>query len=370
MPQSGIGCVPVPVVGCVFSAVGGAIGGGIGNDIGSAAGNVATGILDVFVGYLAKASVWLVAHVASLIGVQTDPALKASWFLQKTRYAGVVLEATVVPLLLIATIGAVLRQDLKRLARIWAVGLPVAIVAGVAGALLANYALAVTDALTALVAGNHGLRVAPALTHLTVEGISSGAPVLVTAALYSIAILGAVVVWLELLLRQSAIYIVLFFMPLALATYVWPASAAVAKRAVQILVALILSKFVILATISLGLAALSGRAPIDQQFAGVGILLLASFAPFALMKLAPIVEVAAIAHLEGMSRRPFQAASRVASTAAAPGSAVRTLLASRSSQKESTRAATPVSPQPLATRKADYPISQGGRVSQGSSGNG
>lgn len=367
MPQTGLGCVPIPVVGCVVSVVGGAVGGGIGSDIGSAAGSVANGILDVFVGYLAKASTWLVAHIAGLIGVQTDPDLSALWFLQKARYAGVVLEATVVPLLLVATIGAVLRQDLKRLARIWAVGLPVAIVTGLAGVLLANYAMSVTDALTALVAGGHGLRVAPALTHLTLEGIGSGAPVLVTAALYSIAILGAVVVWLELLLRQSAIYIVLFFMPLALATYVWPASAAVAKRAVQILVALILSKFVILATISLGLAALSGPARIDQQFAGVGILLLASFAPFALMKLAPIVEVAAIAHLEGMSRRPFQAAGRVASTAAAPGSAVRTLLATRSSQKSSTKGATPVTPQPLATRKADYPISQGRPISQGGS---
>jgi hypothetical protein len=43
---------------------------------------------------------------------------------------------------------------------------------------------------------------------------------------------------------------------------------------------------------------------------GVAILLMAAFAPMALLKLVPLVEVSAIAHLEGLSRRPFQAAER------------------------------------------------------------
>ena len=359
MPQSaGLGCVPVPVVGCVVSAVGGAVGSGIGGDIGSAAGAVAKGIVDVVVGYLAGASTWLVAHIAAVAGLDANPELSAAWLQEQARGFGGVLEATVVPLLLAATIGAVVRQDLKRLARIWAVGVPVSLVVGSAGIVLANYAMSVTDALTSVVTGKHGLDIAPALTHLTIGGISSGAPALVMAALYSIAIAGAVLVWLELLLRQSAIYIVMFFMPLALATYVWPASANVAKRADQILVALILSKLVIFTAISLGLAALSGPSPIDQQFAGAGILLLASFTPFALMKLAPIVEVAAIAHLEGMSRRPIHAAARAASTVTSPGSAVRSLLAARS-RAAPTDGPAPVRPQPLANRAPDYPISQG-----------
>lgn len=360
MAQSGgLGCIPVPVAGCVVSAVGGAISGGIGGDVAGAAGAVAKGIVDVFVGYVADAATWLVAHIAAIAGLQTDPNLSAKWFGGAVRNAQVVLEATVVPLLLVATIGAVLRQDLRRLGRIWGVGLPVALVVGGAGSLLANYAMSVTDALTALVTGRHGMHVARALTHLSLGALTSGAPPLVATGLYAIAIVGAVLVWLELLLRQSAIYIVMFFMPVALATYVWPASAAIARRAVQTLVALILSKFVIFTTISLGLAALSGPAPIDQQFAGAGILLLASFTPFALMKLAPIVEVAAIQHLEGMSRRPFLAAARVASTVTSPGSTVRNLVASRSADRPA-GGTTPVSPQPLATRAPDYPISQGG----------
>lgn len=359
MPISGgTGCLPVPVAGCVISAAGGLVGGSVVGDVGGAAGDVAKGIFNVFVGYLADASTWLVAHLAAVAGLHADPDLGAQWFEAKVHDVELVLVGAVVPLLLAATIGAVLRQDPKRLARIWGVGLPVAIAVGAAGLVFANYAMSVTDALTSAVIGTGGLGVSKALTHLSIAGIGSGSPVLVTAAIYTLTIIGAVFVWLELLLRQSAIYVVMFLMPIALATYVWPATAGIAKRAVQVLVALILSKFVIFTTISLGLAAVSGPGPIDQQFAGAGILLLASFTPFALLKLAPIVEVAAIAHLEGMSRRPFHAATRAVSTAAAPGSTVRTLVASRA-RSSPAQGVTPVGAQPLAERAADYPISQG-----------
>jgi hypothetical protein len=75
------------------------------------------------------------------------------------------------------------------------------------------------------------------------------------------------------------------------------------------------------------------------------------------MKLAPIVEVAAIAHLEGMSRRPFHAATRMASTAMSAQTTARGMLAARS-RSAPPGGPTPVQAQPLATRAADYPISQ------------
>lgn len=365
LPQGGPACVPVPVVGCAVTALGGGVASGIAGGIGSAAGTVAKGVIDVFVGYLADASTWLVSHIAGLAGLQTDPALNASWFSNSFRGMGLVFEATIIPLLLIATIGAVLRQDLKRLGRVWGIGLPVAVLATIASIIFAQYLMAFTDRLTSTVIGQGGLKVAPALSHVTLEGLSSGAPQLVTAAVYTLAVIGAIFVWLELLLRQSAIYVVMFLMPLALATFVWPASAHVAKRAVQILVALILSKFVIFTTIALGLDALSRAAPVDQQFAGAGILLLASFTPFALIKLAPIVEVAAIAHLEGMARRPFHAATRMASTAVSAQSTARSMLAARA-RTSPPQGPSPVQAQPLATRAADYPMSQAPAGSSGS----
>ena len=352
-PGAAPACVPLPVVGCVVSGVVGGTGGGLGG----AAGSIAGGVFSVFVGYLADAGGWLVTHLIGLAGPQADPNLDASWFQAQMPAIRVVVEAGVVPLLMVATIGAVLRQDLKRLGRIWGVGVPVAVTCAVAGVVLAKYTIGFTDALTASVAGHGGLDVAPALAHLSFDGAAAGSPILVTAAVYLLAIVGAVFIWLELVLRQSAIYVVMFFMPLALATYVWPASAGVARRTVQILFALILSKFVIFTTIALGLAAVRADSPLDQQFAGAGILLLASFAPFALMKLAPIVEVAAIAHLEGMSHRPFRAASRASAAVASPSHpVVRTLMSAGSGSSPPSGPAQVIS-QPLAQRAPDYPTS-------------
>ena len=353
-------CAPVPVVGCVVSGVVGAMGGGLGGAAGNVAGSIAGGVVALFLGYLADAGAWLVSHLIGLAGPNADPNLDATWFRTQWPAIRVVVEAGVVPLLMVATIGAVLRQDLKRLGRIWGVGVPVAVTCAAAGIVLTKYAMSFTDALTNNVTGAGGLDVAPALAHLSFDGVATGSPVLVTAAVYLLAIVGAVFVWLELVLRESAIYVVLFFMPLALATYVWPASAGVAKRTVQILLALILSKFVIFTTIALGLAAVSADSRLDQQFAGAGILLLASFAPFALMKLAPIVEVAAISHLEGMSHRPFRAASRASAAVAAPSHPVVRTLISAGSASSAPAGPAHVVAQPLAQREPDYPMKTGG----------
>lgn len=50
--------------------------------------------------------------------------------------------------------------------------------------------------------------------------------------------------------------------------------------------------------------------------AGVAVLLLAGFAPFALLRMVPVVEAAAMAHLEGLSRRPFEGTRRSMALAA------------------------------------------------------
>lgn len=356
LPGATSACVPVPFAGCIVSGLVGGFGGtGLGGGVGGVTGTVAGGVVALFVGYLADAGAWLIAHLIGLAGPNADPNLGASWFQQQLPAMRVVVEAGVIPLLMVATIGAVLRQDLKRLGRIWGVGVPVAVTCAAGAVVLAKYAMSFTDALTTSVTGAGGLDVAAALAHLSFNGPVAGPPVLVAAAVYLLAIVGAVFIWLELVLRESAIYVVMFFAPLALATYVWPACAGVARRTIQVLLALILSKFVIFATIALGLAAVSGDSPLDQQFAGAGILLMASFAPFALMKLAPIVEVAAIAHLEGMSHRPFRAASRVSAAVASPSHPVVRTLISAGSGSSAPSGPAQVIAQPLAERTPDYP---------------
>lgn len=281
----------------------------------SVAKQAASSVIDAVGSGLTQAAAWLVAHVMELIQSTTSPDLGAAWFSAETGLMEQVAVTVILPVLMAATIGPVLRQDGRRLFRIWGVGLPLGLFAGYAGSQLAGLGLAATDQLCGLVIGSHSQQLGRQFAQAMTGGTVLGAPLFVQIILAVLTLCGAVLLWLELTVRSAGVYVATFFMPLALVAYIWPSTAGIAKRAVEILVSLILSKFVIVASISLGLAALAGGG-VDAPISGAAILLIAAFAPFTLFRLAPVVEASAIAHLEGMSRRPVRAAARAATTVA------------------------------------------------------
>ncbi len=322
----------------------------------SLAHDAASSLVSQITSALLSAAAWLVEHVISLVTSPGRVDLSQPWFLARSAVMEQLGEFVVLPLLLVATIGPVLRQDLRRLGRVWGVGLPVAVLIGVSGAQFTQLAMGATDALCQAVLGDPGTTLQANLRGLATAMVMPGAPQLVAAVIAVLLIVGAVLLWLELVVRAAAIYVAVFFMPLALACYVWPATTAIARRTVELVSALILSKFVIVATLTLGVAALHGGPSPDNAVVGSAILLLAGFAPFVLLRLAPVVEASALAHLEGISRRPLRAASRAASTAAAGPThpVIGMVLASKAGAAQPP-AAGAVQPGPLAERAADYP---------------
>jgi hypothetical protein len=334
---------------------------------GSIANAAASGVLDAIASALSASAAWLLGHLIDLVNETSPVDLGSTWFLDRESAMASLLELVVLPLLMAATAGAVLRQDLKRLARVWIVGLPVAAVVGVLAVQFADVALSATDAMCAMVINGSGGQISGRFSDIMFDGLVTGAPLVVRVVVFMLLIVGSVLVWIELLLRASAVYIAMFFMPLALAAYVWPPTAVMARRTLELVAALILSKFVIVAALTLGLAALASGTSTDDDIAAGAILLLAGFAPFCLLRLAPIVETAAIAHLEGASRRPFRAASRAA-TAVVPGAAqhpaARMLLAKMRGSSGELRPS-PVGPQPLPQRRPDYPTTADGDARDG-----
>ena len=315
----------------------------------------ATGVLDVISSALSAAAAWLLGHVIDLVTHSAPVHLGSKWFVQEEGAMATLLELVVLPILMAATIGSVLRQDTRRLGRVWCVGLPVASLVGVAGIQFAGLALSATDAMCQVVTGASQASLGARFSDLEVTALLSGAPQIVAMVVFSLLIVGCILVWIELLLRAAAVYLALFFMPLALAGYIWPATVATAKRAVEILVALILSKFVIVASLVLGVSALAGGRSADDALVASAILLIAGFAPFCLLRLAPIVEAAAIGHLEGLARRPFRAAGRAASAVAAGPSQIPVAGFLLSRVRGSDRGdSQPVAAQPLPQRRPDY----------------
>ena len=270
---------------------------------------------DLVAGLLGDATA-TVTHMIGAVFHDADALpFTAAWFTGQLEAMAHVAGLVVLPLLVAASIGAVIRQDVGRLVRTWLVWLPLAAVLTGLMLPLVQAAVAVSDQMTVIVTGGAGVDPGAAARQLAPATLGVGGG-FVTMLVGGVVLLGALVIWLEMVVRTSAIVITVFFLPLLLACLVWPATAHIVRRAIEVLVALILSKFVVAAVLSLGLSATApGQGSRPDALIGVAILLLAAFAPMALLRLVPLVEAAAIGHLEGRARQPLRAAGDMAGRA-------------------------------------------------------
>ena len=300
--------------------------------VGSLGGSIAaSGFESVLSGisqWVASGAEWLLGQIGDVLVATTTIDVGATWFRthygQMTALAGVVI----LPLLLVSTIQAVVRQNPGQLVRTFLVQLPLALLLSVVAIQVVILSLSATDAMSDAVAGGTGADVTSLLSGVT-TGLAAAAadPTIASFVLLLIALLIAVaafVLWIELLIRAAAVYVAVLFLPLALATLVWPAVSHWCRRLVETLAALILSKFVIVATLSLAAGAVSSGtagggahgAGFSSVLAGGALLVMATFVPFAILRLIPAVEAGAVGHLDGLRSRGTTAVTRPARSAA------------------------------------------------------
>jgi hypothetical protein len=253
--------------------------------------------------------------VISFIDNSATPTLDASWFSERYEFMVGMAALILLPMLLIATIRAVVSQDISQLLRSFFVYLPVAICGTFAAVTITQALLVATDALSAAVAQNIAGDVSQIFDSVgsSLSGSVGGVPGAPSFAIFFGALLlvvGSFFVWIELLVRSAAVTVAVFFLPMVLAGLVWPAAMSWTKRLVEILMALILSKFVIVAVISLATAALAepGKGGFGTVMGASALMLMAAFSPFVLLKLIPMAEGAAIDSLQGVGHKPIQAA--------------------------------------------------------------
>jgi hypothetical protein len=138
-------------------------------------------------------------------------------------------------------------------------------------------------------------------------------------------IVGGVVVWIELLIRESFIYYLIPVAYFLLAARIWRPARAAWHKLVGLGLALIFAKPCIALALALGRNALAGSLQgadgnVGQQagsnlsgmLVAAVLMLLAMFSPFVLLKLMPIAEAAVVA--AGVSRGPVRGAQSVAQT--------------------------------------------------------
>ena len=300
------------VIGVICDAVGGALGDGVGLIVGGGANDV----LGAMVSFVVDGAGWLLDQLATFIDSSTRPDLQASWF--RAAYGDMALIGMLglLPFLLLALVQALIRQDAAMMLRATFGYVPLAAI-GTAGAIVVvDLLVQLTDQLSGWVArglGNDlssfatGVGKALAVVSAPTGGAVAGFAAMVGAAVIAFA---AFVIWLELLLRQAAIYVAVLFFPLGFMAMVWPATAHWVRRLTQGLVAIILSKFVIVAVMAMAASALDADIA-DEGFgvvmSGGALLGLAALAPYVLLRLIPVFDAGMSSQLEGTFRRPTAA---------------------------------------------------------------
>jgi hypothetical protein len=265
-----------------------------------AAGDLASAGLSAATGWILAGAHAALAETAHVIGTTTAPQLTSTWFSATYwRVAGLSALLTL-PFLFAAATQALLRSDLTLLMRSALGYLPLAILGVAIAAPVTMLLLAATDEMCAIIGGSATGGGANFLATIT---FGSAATSVVTGdAFFAFAVgmitaMAAIMLAVEMLIRSAAVYIVVLLLPLAFASFVWPARRAWTIRAVELLVSLILSKFVVVAVLSLAGAAWgsAGIPGVSRMLVAMSLVILSCFAPWVLVRLLPFTELAAAA---------------------------------------------------------------------------
>jgi hypothetical protein len=305
-----------------LDAITGITGGLIGEGAQAAAGTAMDGI----VSWAAGGAAWLVTRIAEVVDGSTKRALDSAWFTRSYASMVQIAIALAALFLLLADGQAMQRQDMTILLR--AVGaLPLALIMTFIAVTLVQLGLGVTDWMTARVLESSGGATKDAFKPLASAFLNpsmQGFVVFLTAVLVS---LFALAVWIELALREAAIYVSVAFLPLTFVAIVWRPTAIWRKRLTEGLVAIILSKFALAVAFTLAAGALGdpgGKGGgLSAIVAGGAVLLIAAFAPWILLRMIPFTQPAAD---HGISRQQAMGAAGSAPGATTATGAARMLM--------------------------------------------
>lgn len=297
----------------------------IGDFVGGVAGEAAEGVMNLIMsfwyGLIADAVASVTGFLLQAMDTTTAVDLHGGWWTSpeaQTTWRHVLAISAGLLLLFyfLQIIKGIATGDTAGLLRTVAVSLPTTVLGTLALVAVTSAILTATDDATALVTGDLGDNLGEFSALLGSADTISGAGFLglLFALLY---VLGAVVIWIQMVIRGALIYVLVMFAPLALSARVFEGARHIARRLIEIGIALILSKFAIGLTLATGAAAVAGGSTLGPEegtsidatslIAGPAIMILGAFMPFVLYRLIPVFEGAAVG--QGVASGPLRALS-------------------------------------------------------------
>jgi hypothetical protein len=307
-------------------------------------GGVATAGFEALTGGLAAwvtdAVVWVIGGVFNYFIDSADPNVQADWFVADDGPYGTMVAVGAGLLLLFLLVGitqGVLAGDVAGMLRRVALDLPVSVL-GMVGLVTVTQALIrLTDELSSFVLGNFQDNIADFTAVVTslVSLQGGAAAALVVVLLGLVTVLAGLILVAELAVRAALIYIVVALAPLVFAARLWPSLDGAAKKLLQLLAALILSKLAMAVALAVAASAAVGAGsggevtalpppeviaedPGGSVTQAVGVLLAAvaafgisAFSPLVVSRLLPLAEAAVVA--QGLRGMPVRGATQAAS---------------------------------------------------------
>jgi len=314
-------------------AIGGAISGAAQNVV-ETAGDSA---LRSFTAAVASAGKFFLERIGALVTTTTSPnVVNAGWFTSQYRVMLALAVVIALPILLVSVAQSIVRADGMQAIRSAFVYLPIAAILSAVGPAMAQILIDVSDWMSAALSNNASADAQKfladaggSLAALGAGTLNPAAPVFGVMLGALIVVLGALSIWLELLLRAAAIYISVLFLPLALSAMIWPAGWRWCRRLIEFLIAIIFAKVFIVAIVNLAAAGLA-RGGLGDKFEGVlaggALLLMAAFTPIALLKLIPLAEAAVVTagHQRAALRQATQGATALTTSSSVVSSMIQT----------------------------------------------
>ena len=307
-----------------------AIGDALGGVASSAAEKAFQLFMSKFADLLGDAAKKVSDELLHYLGASTGVNLDSGWFAGPRAKDILAVVATTAGVLLVlfllfAVIQGLLQGDATLMLRSAFLEVPISVFGLLLLFVGANALLGITDALSGAV-----LSTAPDSLARFFEGFTQGPQILALGFIGMIGVflfvLTAILLFVELIVRASLIYLLMAAAPLALAVRVWPQMRGVWHAFLRLGVAMIVSKLIVALALGLGAAALGGGGPdnlgasgpnpndlgvqagltVQGVLVGVTLMSLAAFAPFIVLKVIPLFEAALVA--QGISRGPMRAA--------------------------------------------------------------
>lgn len=259
---------------------------------GNAAGSLVTAPFDWLAEAMGNAAAWMFESVWTIFDSTTMVDVTSSHY---TRVYNILFGVAVFVMLaffMLQVIGGMIRREPAALSRA-ALGLAKSILGSFVALALLTTALEITDQLCVGIVHAAGTNMEQmgdriALLAAGIGGLNIAAPgagAIVTIFIAGLAIGAAFIVWISLLIRKALLLIAIVFAPVALAGATWDQTRGWVGKWAQFVIALIVSKVVLVVIFLLATAQVS--APIDgdlksasEPIAGVVLMLLAGFAPY------------------------------------------------------------------------------------------